>query len=118
MSDLDRDAGERPAVRRIASRVVYENPWMVVREDEVERLDGSRGIYGVIDKPDFVLVIPEEDGGFHMVEEFRYPIGRRTWNFPQGAAPGRAVVEPTELARRELAEETGFTAGRCAASAT
>ncbi|GGV23017.1 ADP-ribose pyrophosphatase [Actinomadura cremea] len=116
MSDLHEagpeDVGERPAVRRVASRVVYENPWMVVREDEVERLDGSRGIYGVVDKPDFVLVVPEENGGFHMVEEYRYPIGRRTWNFPQGSAPGRRAVAPDELARRELAEETGFTAGR------
>ncbi|MEU8307704.1 NUDIX hydrolase [Actinomadura sp. NPDC048955] len=102
---------ERPAVRQVASRVVYENPWMVVREDEVERLDGSRGIYGVIDKPDFVVVIPEEGDGFHLVEEYRYPIGKRTWSFPQGSAPGRREADPEELARRELAEETGLRAG-------
>ena len=104
-------AEERPAVRQVASRVVYENPWMVVREDEVERLDGSRGMYGVVDKPDFVLVIPEEGDGFHLVEEYRYPIGRRTWSFPQGSAPGRREADPEELARRELAEETGLRAG-------
>jgi 8-oxo-dGTP pyrophosphatase MutT (NUDIX family) len=102
---------ERPAVRQVSSRVVYENPWMVVREDEVERLDGSRGIYGVVDKPDFVLVIPVEGDGFHLVEEYRYPIGRRTWNFPQGSLPGRREAAPEELARRELAEETGLRAG-------
>lgn len=79
--------GDGPAVRQVGTRVVYENPWMVVREDEVERLDGSRGIYGVIDKPDFVLVIPIEGDGFHLVEEYRYPIGKRTWSFPQGSAP-------------------------------
>lgn len=100
-----------PAVRQVATRVVYENPWMVVREDEVERLDGSRGIYGVIEKPDFVLVIPEEDGGFHLVEEYRYPIRRRTWSFPQGTLPGRRSAEPEELARLELAQETGLRAG-------
>ncbi|MCQ0006796.1 hypothetical protein [Actinomadura madurae] len=80
--------GDGPAVRQVGTRVVYENPWMVVREDEVERLDGSRGIYGVIDKPDFVLVIPIEGDGFHLVEEYRYPIGKRTWSFPQGSLPG------------------------------
>ncbi len=74
---------EEPAVRQVGTRIVYENPWMVVREDEVERLDGSRGIYGVVDKPDFVLVIPLEGDGFHLVEEYRYPIGKRTWNFPR-----------------------------------
>ncbi|MFI0486870.1 NUDIX domain-containing protein [Actinomadura sp. 9N215] len=104
------DDGEEPAVRRVGSRVVYENPWMVVREDEVERLDGSRGIYGVVDKPDFVLVIPLEGGGFHLVEEYRYPIGRRTWSFPQGSLPGRQAADPQELAHLELAQETGLRA--------
>jgi 8-oxo-dGDP phosphatase len=99
------------AIRRVSSRVVYQNPWMTVREDQIERPDGSRGIFGVIDKPDFALVIPAQDGGFHLVEEYRYPIGRRTWNFPQGTLPGRANAEPETLARRELAEETGLSAG-------
>ncbi|WP_067450042.1 NUDIX domain-containing protein [Actinomadura macra] len=100
-----------PAVRQVRTRVVYENPWMIVREDEVERLDGSRGIYGVIDKPDFVVVVPAENGGFHLVEEYRYPIGRRTWSFPQGAMPGRQEAVPEDLARLELAQETGLRAG-------
>lgn len=100
-----------PAVRRLASRVVYENAWMTIREDEVERLDGSRGIYGLVEKTDFAVVIPAEGDGFHMVEEYRYPIGRRTWNFPQGSLPGRRRGTPEEVARHELAEETGFRAG-------
>lgn len=107
----DADEPGEPAVRRVGTRVVYENPWMVVREDEVERLDGSRGIYGIVDKPDFVLVIPLEGDGFHLVEEYRYPIGRRTWSFPQGSLPGRRDADPEELARLELAQETGFRAG-------
>lgn len=98
------------AIRRLSSRVVYRNRWMTVREDAVERLDGSQGIYGVIDRPDFALVIPAEGDGFHLVEEYRYAIGRRSWNFPQGSAPDGQVCEPEELARRELAEETGLRA--------
>ncbi|WP_433336135.1 NUDIX domain-containing protein [Spirillospora sp. CA-294931] len=100
-----------PAIRRLSSRVVYENRWMTVREDEIERLDGSRGIYGVVDKTDFALVIPAENGGFHLVEEYRYPIGRRAWGFPQGSFPAGRTGTPEELARHELAEETGFRAG-------
>ncbi|MFB4314777.1 NUDIX domain-containing protein [Actinomadura sp. 21ATH] len=98
-------------IRKLSSRVVYENRWMTVREDEIERLDGSRGIYGVVEKSDFALVIPAENGGFHMVEEYRYPIGRRTWNFPQGSYPDGRAGDPEDLARRELAEETGLRAG-------
>jgi 8-oxo-dGDP phosphatase len=85
---------------------------MIVREDQIERPDGSRGVFGVVDKPDFGIVIPAEDGGFHLVEEFRYPIGRRTWSFPQGSLPGLGDAEPEHLARTELAEETGFRAGQ------
>lgn len=99
-------------IRTLSSRIVYENKWMTVREDEIEREDGSRGIYGVIDKPDFAVVIPQENDGFHLVEQYRYPIGRRTWEFPSGAFPEGATGTLEELATRELAEETGFTAGR------
>jgi len=108
--DMARDGGQ--VIRRLDSRVVYRNPWMTVREDRIERPDGSSGIYGVVEKPDFALVIPAEKGGFHMVEEYRYPIGRRTWNFPQGSLPGGVDCDPELLARTELAEETGLRAGR------
>jgi 8-oxo-dGTP pyrophosphatase MutT (NUDIX family) len=97
-------------VEQISSRVVYQNPWMTVREDQVRRPDGSPGIYGVVEKSDFALVLPRWRDGFWMVEQFRYPIGRRAWEFPQGSW-GRGV-EPERLARRELAEETGLRAER------
>jgi 8-oxo-dGTP pyrophosphatase MutT (NUDIX family) len=98
-------------ISRLSSRIVYQNRWMIVREDEIERPDGSHGIYGLVDRPDFTVVIPAEAGGFHLVEEYRYPIGRRTWSFPQGSYPDWREVEPAELARMELAQETGFRAG-------
>ena len=99
-------------IRTISSRRVYENRWMSVREDRVERRDGSSGSYGVVDKPDFALVIPAEPDGFHLVEQYRYPVGGRYWEFPQGTATGGAVLTPEELARDELAEETGLRAER------
>ena len=96
---------------RIASREVYRNDWMIVREDDIRRPDGSSGIYGVIDKPAYALVIATDGERLRLVEQFRYPLGRRRWEFPQGTAPGRAELEPAELAVRELREETGLTAG-------
>ena len=79
-------------VRRVSTREVYRNPWMALREDEIRRPDGSAGIYSVVDKPDFALVIPAEPDGFHLVEQYRYPVGGRYWEFPQGTAPGGAAV--------------------------
>lgn len=87
---------------------------MIVREDDVRRLDGSVGIYGVIDKPTYALVIArDEHQRFHLVEQFRYPIGVRRWEFPQGTAPGSVSGDeppPAELAADELREETGLRA--------
>jgi 8-oxo-dGDP phosphatase len=99
-------------VERLGSRQVYANSWMTVREDDVRRADGSPGIYGVIDKPDYALVIAVRGAEVHLVEQYRYPLGLRRWEFPQGTAPNRADSDPAELAARELREETGLRAGR------
>src|ERR1700744_703118 len=51
----------------ISSREVYRNPWTSVREDVIERSNGQRGIYGVVDKDPACIVIPIEraaDGEF------------------------------------------------------
>src|ERR1700753_144415 len=99
-------------VRKLASAVVYEDRWMRLRRDEIERRDGSRGTYAYVEKDDFALVIPAENDGFHLVEEYRYPIGRRTWSLPQGGFPPGQAGHPTELARLELVQETGLRARR------
>jgi hypothetical protein len=65
-------------MQQLASKVVYQNPWMSVREDEVRLADGSTGTYGVVDKPDFAIVIPRENNGFWLVEQFRYAVGLMT----------------------------------------
>ncbi|BBZ42974.1 ADP-ribose pyrophosphatase [Mycobacterium parmense] len=83
---------------------------MVLREDDIRRPDGSLGIYSVVDKPTYALVLPYDGRRFRLVEQFRYPLGVRRWEFPQGTAPGLADHDPTELAARELREETGLRA--------
>ncbi len=99
-----------PHIETISSRRVYANNWMTVREDAIRRPDGSEGIYGVIDKPYYALVIARaEDGRYGMVEQFRYPLGLRRWEFPQGTV-GRTELAPDVLADRELREETGLRA--------
>lgn len=97
-------------MKQLSSRVVYTNPWMTVREDEIELLDGTTGIYGVIEKSDFAVVLPRGDGGFWMVEQFRYAIGRRAWEFPQGTWTHGMSGTTVELAHAELNEETGLRA--------
>jgi 8-oxo-dGTP pyrophosphatase MutT (NUDIX family) len=45
----------------------------------------------------------------HLVGQWRFPLGRYSWEMPEGGAePGEP---PLDCARRELEEETGLTAG-------
>lgn len=100
------------SIRSLSSRVVYRNRWMTVREDAIERPDGSAGIYAVVEKPDFVLVIPEQDGHLYLVEQYRFPVAARFAEFPQGTWEQRPEADPLEVARGELQEETGLTAAK------
>ncbi len=98
-------------IRALTTRVVYANRWMTVREDRVRRADGSEGIYGVVEKPDFAVIIPlADDGRLHLVSQYRYPVGERFWEFPQGSWEAQPNADPIELARGELAEEAGLEA--------
>jgi ADP-ribose pyrophosphatase len=99
-------------IETLASKEVYRNRWMTVREDAIRRPDGSTGIYGVVSKVDFVLVIPYEGGSFHLVEQYRYPVRGQSLEFPQGSWETRADAAPGVVAAGELQEETGLVAGR------
>lgn len=98
------------SIKRVSSAEIYANPWLSLREDKIVRSDGSTGIYSVVDKPEGVIVIPREDGRLYLVEQFRYAVDARRWEFPAGTAPDRQVVPARALAVRELAEETGLRA--------
>lgn len=103
------DMDEVP-IRRVASRVAYSNPWLTLREDDVSYADGTVTIFGVVEKPDFARENQRGDGGFWLVSQYRYPVGRRTWEMPQGSWGHDASGTAEELARSELREETGLTA--------
>ena len=86
-----------------------------MREDVIERPNGERGIYGVVDKDPACIVIALEqtpEGEFlYLVSQFRYTVGARYMELPQGGWE-QADVDPEEMARGELREETGLLAER------
>lgn len=102
-------------LKKISSREVYRNKWAVVREDVTEREDGTRGIYGVMTKYPACIMVPIDhapDGDYvWLVRQFRYTVGESFFELPQGAWEESEIV-PEELARGELREETGMTAGK------
>jgi len=99
------------AIRTLSTREIYRNPWLSLREDEIQRSNGASGIYSVVDKQDCAVIVPIDGDHIWLVEQFRYTIGERALELPQGGWE-QDNVDPEELARGELREETGLIAGR------
>jgi ADP-ribose pyrophosphatase len=97
--------------RRLATRPVYRNRWISVREDQVEMPDGRTTIYGVVTCAGCVGVLPFIDRDtVVLVGQYRYVAGGFYWEMPTGAM---TAGESEEAAvQRELAEETGYQADR------
>jgi 8-oxo-dGTP pyrophosphatase MutT (NUDIX family) len=94
------------------TRIVYENRWMRVHEDRTERADGTPGLYAWIEKPPAAVIVPLDGGHVWLVEQHRHPVGQRFWELPMGAWEHDPSAPAENLARGELAEETGLRAGR------
>jgi 8-oxo-dGTP pyrophosphatase MutT (NUDIX family) len=109
LNPVETDAG--PSIATLSSREVYRNHWMRVREDEILRCNGEKGIYGVVDKDDSAIILPIEEGRVWLVEQFRYTIQERALELPQGGWE-MEVDDPEELARGELREELGLDAAQ------
>ncbi len=104
------------SIKTISTREVYRNRWSTVREDVIERANGVRGVYGVLDKDPACIVIPLErtpDGDYlTLVHQFRYTVQGSFYEFPQGGWEQGPDVDVEALARGELREETGLSAGK------
>ena len=85
---------------------------MRLHEDRLERPDGSRGLYAWVEKSPGALIVPLEDEHVWLVEQYRHPVRGRYWDLPQGAWEDAPDAPAEDLARGELAEETGLRAER------
>jgi 8-oxo-dGTP pyrophosphatase MutT (NUDIX family) len=91
-----------------SSKIVYQNPWMRVREDAVVTPTGGDGIYGVMESSDSVMVAVLNDANeLFLIRTFSYPSASWNWELPGGQSDGQDVAEAS---KRELEEETGILA--------
>lgn len=96
--------------RTLSINQVYDNPWIQVTHREVLNPSGGAGIYGIVHFKNVAIgIVPLDTGGFTwLVGQYRYALGRYSWEIPEGGGP---VGEPVlESAQRELLEETGIRA--------
>lgn len=94
----------------LESRIIYQNPWIRVREDKVIRPDGQPGIYGVIEiNPSVGVVALNSRGEIALVGQWRYTHQKFSWEIPTGGS-AKEDESILDAAKRELEEETGIRA--------
>jgi len=101
-------------VRVISSKTAFRGPVFSVMTDEVEEPGNVRVRRDVIRHSGSIVVLPLDDSGrtpqVLLERQYRYAAGMRMWELPAGRVdPGES---PLAGARRELLEETGYTASR------
>jgi ADP-ribose pyrophosphatase len=104
----------KPAVRVISSKTAFRGPVFSVVTDLVEEPGNVRARRDVIRHSGSIVILPVDDSGrtprVLLERQYRYAAGMRMWELPAGRVdPGE---KPLAAAKRELIEETGYTASR------
>ncbi len=98
-----------PIPEVLQSETVYKG-YFEVREDLLKLPSGPKRVYSVLlTAPEAAVILAEtEDGKLVINKEYRHPTGKWLYGCPGGTIdPGES---PIEAAKRELLEETGYTA--------
>ena len=97
--------------KTLSTRLIYQNPWIRLREDQVITPAGKSGIYGVVETKPAIGIIPlSDDLHTYLVGQFRYTLNTYSWEIPEGG--GQDGEDTLDGAKRELLEETGLQAGK------
>ena len=96
--------------KTITTRLLHQGRSFSFKTDEVELPNGKTTIRDIVDHPGVVAIVPIlDDGRIVLVKQYRYAAGKELLEIPAGTLEkGEA---PDTCARRELKEETGYTAG-------
>ena len=98
--------------KKLSSKIVFDNDWITVYEEQVINPGGGENDYGRVHfKNKAIAIVPLDDAGnTWLVGQDRYTLGIYSWELPMGGAP--YDEDPLAAAKRELKEETGLTAKR------
>lgn len=98
----------------IESRVLHRGRYVTFRQETIEDVHGGRHTRDWVEHPGAVAMLPLVDGHVLLVRQFRTPTRQVLLEIPAGTLdrmPDGSIEDPDRAAPRELAEETGHTAG-------
>lgn len=100
----------KPSWKTLKSEVKYETPWIKVVHNDVITPANTEGIYGCVHFQNIAIGVLALDTDFNtfIVQQYRYPLKKYTWEIPEGGCPLNA--DPLKTAKKELKEETGIIA--------
>ncbi len=103
------EADELLRERPLDRRTIFEGRLLTLHADTVVTASGARATREIVDHPGAVgIVAIDAEGRVVLVRQWRHAVGRALWEIPAGTLANGE--DPEAAARRELAEETGFTA--------
>jgi ADP-ribose pyrophosphatase len=96
---------------RLGSEMLLANRYFSLRSDRLQLPDGGiKDPYFVLERPDAAIIVPiTESNEVVLVRQYRPPLEMMELGLPAGLV--EEGERPEEAARRELAEETGYTGG-------
>ena len=104
----DKPLGESLGWQRIATSRLYQSHWHNLRQDQVVLPAGQEITFTYQEHPGFVTVLPvTDDGQIILLRSYRYAVDDWCWELPAGGLGDKPDVSTEEVARQELAEETG-----------
>ena len=101
----------RASVQRVRSRILYKGRVATLSLDTFRKPSGDSYLRETIRHPASVVILPVlEDGRVLLIRQFRHAVSRIIYEIPAGTSePGEPLLA---CAKRELAEETGYSASR------
>ncbi len=96
--------------KTLGREIIYTGKVFDLIVDQVEYPSGNRSVREIAHHPGGAVVVPMlGDGSVLMVNQLRYPLGKCLLELPAGKL--NKDEDPELAARRELEEETGWSAG-------
>jgi ADP-ribose pyrophosphatase len=111
-SKSPKPSNKQKAAQVLSSRVVYTSPVFQLTSDEVIEPSGAKVRRDVIRHPGSVVVLAlderKSEPSVLLIRQYRYAASQDLWELPAGRID--AGEDPLTAAKRELAEETGYSA--------